>query len=137
MCILPTRQIKWQTEDEIHVSVLLNLSKWFQYVVSESHSQLYLRNSCMFTKLENVHNSIICITKMETTQMSIFSMHSDLQCQDDGIKLWNNDKVIQYLSDNEWPISYVEREWMKFRNIINGVRKKKSQKTIPIITPFL
>lgn len=45
---------------------------------------------------------------METTQMSILSMHSDLQCQDDRIKLWNNDKVIQYLSENEWPISYVE-----------------------------
>ena len=68
--------------------------------------------------------------------MSILSMHSDLQCQDDGIKLWNNDKVIQYLSDNEWPISY--EEWMKFRNIIEWCEeKKKSQKTIPTITPFL
>ena len=46
---------------------------------------------------------------MKTTQLSILSMHSDLQCQDDGIELSNNDKVIQYLSENEWPISSVER----------------------------
>lgn len=41
--------------------------------------------------------------------MSILCTDSDLQCQDDGIKLWFNDKVIQYHSENEWPTSYTYR----------------------------
>ena len=114
MCILPTRQIKWQTEDEIHVSVFF---KPFQLIpicsqIWEPFITIPQRNSCMFTKLENVHSSIICITKK-------WKQHKCPSTEEWINKMWCTRAIEYYCHRKKWSTDayhIMDESWKHYTN---------------------